>query len=1419
MKRQMKSFTPLTKPLVLFVLLFALGVGQMWGWNWPKDATIYFDIQNCTGFGTPYFRIGRDGDNFGGYSYAPEMHLVQGTKYLYYYTQEGASWDNYGAFSVANNYGWQGPNTIYQPYYNNGVYPNENIITKQTNFQKYEVTTNAYLKITNTAGAESNNCQYYQVNNYTNNVGNGELVELPMYPVTFESSPTHGTVSVQKYTKTDGSTKSSLSTADEVYPTHIIEITTTPDTHYALASLTVTGAEHISGTTYYVTDTCEITATFAPRWNIKGSMDEGWSAFHPLDFQSSSAFSGTIELDAHTAYRFKVFDRLNDGRSFGCGTAEHDYTYVGQTEVVPLQAANNHTLMLMTTVGGDYTFNWDSTAKTLQIVYPTTIKHPSMDYVYMEKYSGWNSGKSCNIHYWYTDGSGDHALTSNGEDPKITTRTLVKRQWTGLGYDTAFYTFPVLTDYPKFKAADNASGGTGTNHTSDDGMVTTGHEGHYVYYSDGWKWHTIQVYIELENNGADEGKKGDLGRNVAFNDTSMNTAIICPQKSNYTFGGYYTGDGGTGTQIILDNGKWKKSVADYTTADTAWIHAGDTTKLYAKWTETPRTITLQVSPEGAGSFLVGGVAKAHGDEINAYISTATPTITATPSHAAWKFARWEYGTGVGNKAGTGGDNTVQITSDRDGTLTAVFEPRFCLVGDKYDGSSNGGMPGWASSVYDDSDAFFTVNSTSPSVNLTCTCTLDANTRYRFQVHDRAQVKNLGAGTNNEYALLDGDYVDMTVQDMNVTFTTTGEQRYIFHIYGILENDRPRLEILWPRQVNFGWKYVNADEPNSKKEGGGGTVTAYVHEGGVKTAISTGNYMMQGDSISFKAHPFSDYDCAGWWGDYSYAGERLFNTDSIIWKVTSENANAYAKFTEKTNTLNSGSTWSTATWSKGHVPTLDEVAVIKSPVEVNVTDAKAKKVLLRQDGGNTGKIEIPAGKELVVRTTIKKTTDGSSYGSTGYEDINIGSTLAAGNGALVMNEHDGTNKATVYFATKAKTVEQNGVKHNVNQFIGTPFNDENDILYDYYGTKIYEFRAGQDGTIGNNWWRRLAGTGDKMHGFLGYNILTNQTTEPVLEMTGTLCKAEEHSVNGYYGDASHREYLFANSWVAPIYIPNFEEEDFVNMEKTIYIFNAGTPEDQSGHAMGEGTQTTTAAGQYCVVPVKAAEYTGLKVIPSMQAFSVFANGASPSLKFNYTRLVYNPANGTATIVPNRTPRRTAEEDSDAPTVLRLAATGESGYAAKIVLLERTDFTDNFDDGWDGRFLAGDEAAPQLYAVTPDGNMAINSIPNIEGTLLGFKAGEADDLFTFSFDYDGEALYLYDTQLQTYTRVLTGNTYAFTTTDNTAHNRFILTRNAPGMATGTEPVNNASQVTNKMMIDNHLYIFRGGVLYDATGRMIK
>ena len=1432
MKNQLGTLRPSLsiyfRVALLAFCLMTMGVGNVWGYTWTNNYTVYFDKQNCTGFAaTPYVRIGNNSD----WSNAYAMTIVPGTKYLYSYQKTDGDWSNAAGFSVANNTGWVADinnksinHALYQPTKalsenESGWVNNACRIMKQTTYQEYDINADCYIKIDDGENVKNTEyeCTYYKVNSDNTS----SLVPLPNYSITYTASVSHGSIAVYQYNGSDYNTSLSSGTST-LKPTQLIKIVPTPDANYAPV-LTVTGATvdpDGDGSTYYITGDCEITATFEPRWNIKGTMGEGWEEFQPMDFVSESDFRGTIELTAHTAYRFKVFDRLtaNDARYFGCSTRDHDYTYVGQTEEVPLQATGN-ALMLMTTVGGNYTFNWDSTAKTLQIVYPTTIKHPSMDYVYMERYSDWGDGTYCYLHQFYDDGVPDsETMTTWGSDnPKMTAYTLYKKEEIGNKADVNknFYLFPIVSSHPNFIAKNNLDASSGGHETSK--MNTSGHEGHYVYHNgSAWVWHTIQVYIELENNGADV-KKGDLGRNVAFNDTSMNTAIVCPQKSNYTFGGYYTGTGGTGTQIINAEGEWQPSIADYTTADTAWIHAGDTTKLYAQWTETPRTITLQVSPESAGSFDVGGVAKAHGNEITAYISTGTPTITATPSHVAWKFARWEYSEGVGPKDDTGSDNTVKITSDRNGTLTAVFEPRFTLVGATEASSSvPGGMPGWSNYT-----AEFTVNSTDP-VNLTYVCELNANTWYQCAIHDRVGDRgNLGDGTDGEFLITKDNHPYCTNKDMHMRFQTVGDGKYVFKIDEFDEYGYPKIKLYWPWQVNFGWKYANADAMSTLNEGGGGTLTVYAHEGGEKRAIvSSGGYIMHGGTVSYTAHPYDDYQLAGWWSDYGFSIKTNMDGDSVYWAVDKENAQLFAKFVEKTDTLKSGSTWSGGEWSTGSQPTADIVAVIKSPVQVDRTDAKAKKVLIMKNGGNTGQLEIPAGKELVVRTTIKKTTDGTGYGATGENDIIIGSSLEDGNGALVMGAHDGTNKATVYFATKAKTTGEGENKHNVNQFIGTPFNDEEDILYDYYGTKIYRFMAGHDGNLGpNNEWKRVASTGEQMHGFFGYNILTNQTESPVLEMTGQLSRTNQNieTIKGYYNGSSNTENMFANSWVAPIYIPNFKDSCFVNMERTIYIFNAGTPADAEGHAMNSGNAETTAAGQYVVLPVSSSPWTGLTVIPSMQAFSVFANEANPKLKFDYTNLVYNPAtNNTAGITPNRAPKRTNEED--APIVLKLRATGESGYAVNTTLLERSDFSTDFEDGWDGRFIAGDEEAPQMYAVTSDGNMAINCIPELEGTVLGFKAGTVDNTYTFAFEYDGDALYLFDTQTQIYTRVLTGNTYAFTTADDAAHNRFILTRNAPQTPTEVDNTN-ADAKAVKFIENDRIYIFRAGVLYDAIGNIVK
>jgi hypothetical protein len=222
---------------------------------------------------------------------------------------------------------------------------------------------------------------------------------------------------------------------------------------------------------------------------------------------------------------------------------------------------------------------------------------------------------------------------------------------------------------------------------------------------------------------------------------------------------------------------------------------------------------------------------------------------------------------------------------------------------------------------------------------------------------------------------------------------------------------------------------------------------------------------------------------------------------------------------------------------------------------------------------------------------------------------------------------------------------------------------------------------------------------------------------------------------------------------------------------------------------------------------------------MQAFIVLANAASPSITLDYNRLVYTPALSGVTVVPNKAPRRKALTDE--PVRLSVRIQGESGYGDQLRLSEHPDFTPDFDQGWDGRKLYGVEAAPQLYVLGAD-KLAIAALPELEGTPVGLKAGEADDTYTLTFEYDGaEPLYLLDTYMNTYARVQTGSTYTFSTPDKYEHSRFLLTRRMPQTPTGMEPsaISFQHSDTKKLLMNEQLYILHQGKLYSLDGRMIR
>lgn len=585
-------------------------------------------------------------------------------------------------------------------------------------------------------------------------------------------------------------------------------------------------------------------------------------------------------LEAHKTYEFKILETS---------------TLYGLNDLIATSSISNQTLntsgyqvRLCTAVAGTYTFAYNNSTHKLSITYPET-SHPSIDYCYVIDYS-WSP--SANLHLW--NGTSTKVAEWNGES------TIAGSTWPGaaisnkttIGGQSYFYIAPGEFDYFMLSKKGDNNDRSGEIQPSDG----YGKRRYWKDETDGWIWDTFTVRIQLENEDATSA--GTEYQDIAFN-SGVLSDITCPEKTHYDFQGYYTGDGGIGTQVIDKDGHWIASVADYTDASKHWIHEGTSTTLYAKWTEHEYAITLSVSPAGAGTISPSST--------TAKYVTASSDITAAPSHGAWIFKEWRF-----SKTGEdydvyvsdgetyhSTDPTIRILAQHDGTLTAVFEPRYTLVGSIYDDSGNGGMPGYSDYTVD-----FTVNSTSPTVNLTCVRKLDPNTTFKFQVHDRKRNKNLGNTPAGGY--ISDASLECSIQDRDIPFVATGHGNYTFTISAIRQDGDayyPTVSVSGPSShlVNLKWADVDIDGNwwKTSRETGG-TVAAVTTESGDNYPIVNGQYVAAGGSITYTATPATGYTFGGWWNtDWSY---NFNNTNPYTSSSISATENVEGKFVETSTTV-------------------------------------------------------------------------------------------------------------------------------------------------------------------------------------------------------------------------------------------------------------------------------------------------------------------------------------------------------------------------------------------------------------------------------------------------------------------------------------------------------------------------------------
>lgn len=583
----------------------------------------------------------------------------------------------------------------------------------------------------------------------------------------------------------------------------------------------------------------------------------------------------TATLEARKTYEFKIIDGTT---LYGL----NDNVWTSSVSEYTLKSGE-YQIRLCTAGAGTYTFTWDGANKKLSVEYPD-VEHPNIDYCYVINYS-WSP--STNIHVW--NGSSSKVAEWNGNST-IAGTTFPGTQLyntTTIGGTSYFYIAP--GEYANFLVSKK---GDATDRSGD--LTTSEGYGKRRYYNGStWVWDTFTVRIQLNDLSATTSVNPTY-MDVAFNSDVLTDLTSAPVKNNYTFGGFYTNSDGSGTQVINANGEWIASVAGYTDAFKHWIHAGTSTTLYAKWTEIKHDVTVAVSPAGAGSVQVN----------SSNVSTVTNVGVSTKSAemtpialAGWKFKEWQVTSNVqmdlvnyhsDYQQGTANKMKINATADEQ-TITAVFEPRYYLVGKIWDDSADGGMPGW-----DNYNKPFKVVTTSPVLD-TCKLTLSTNKSFYIEVRDK--VDGFSYGKSGGISLGDDASITFTDQDNKVLFYSNGGTNYTFKITAVDGSGRPTVSVERPHQMHFAHKRVDIDG-NEHNDDLGGTLTATINSG---SAIDE-QWFDYGSDVSWTATAETGYSLT-WYTDNAYSNAMNPQPDAS-WNDPgiTHDENIYAKFTEKATTV-------------------------------------------------------------------------------------------------------------------------------------------------------------------------------------------------------------------------------------------------------------------------------------------------------------------------------------------------------------------------------------------------------------------------------------------------------------------------------------------------------------------------------------
>lgn len=263
-------------------------------------------------------------------------------------------------------------------------------------------------------------------------------------------------------------------------------------------------------------------------------------------------------------------------------------------------------------------------------------------------------------------------------------------------------------------------------------------------------------------------------------------------------------------------------------------------------------------------------------------------------------------------------------------------------------------------------------------------------------------------------------------------------------------------------------------------------------------------------------------------------------------------------------------------------------------------------------------------------------------------------------------------------------------------------------------------------------------------------------------------------------------------------------------------------------------------RYIVEPVNNgwSEYRQVAITNySMTPFTSYfvqIGGTDPAVEQGI-QFVQTQVTGRSSIV-RRSPAEYEETEDTHPVWCAVTLTNVNGEKDETTMLISNDFTDNYDIMNDLVKMRGSyyqykqiTTKPVLASRNNEGEMAFNALPDssaLAGIPLNyFAAFQGEYIFAYDnkYDRDGEVkeVKLLDTQTNTWYDLMSEN-YTFTSSREDNTTRFIISirveRKTPHVATDLDLTNTPDDRPRKILINDHVYIQRGGAIYDITGKQV-